>query len=257
MTWTCVEDVLFVGGGNVVLCVCPAPGGERSSLDDPPQLLDLLPIDRIGTDADLETVEVGRIMASGNHHAAVHPIVAYGEIEHRGGAQADIGHVDPRGHDPPSDGLLIGFRTETAIPAKGHFSNAMAHGIGADRPAEKMGEVGVEIPVYDSTDIILPEYIAIHCVPDDGKMRLEIDMRPDHLCDHGDLLGVVFGRKRFQALDLSGDLVGIRGNEEEGDLQFGGFLDDVRRRKDAVGEDEVPRPCSPAQRRSCHADLRR
>ena len=132
----------------------------------------------------------------------------------------------------------------------------MAHGIGADRPAEKMDEVGVEIPVYDSTDIILPKYIAIHCVPDDGT-----GFRDRHafrtICSIMAIFSVssLVGSDSI-SFDLSCDLVGIRGNEEEGDLQFGGFLDDVRRRKDAVGEDEAPRPCSPAQRRSCRADLR-
>ena len=161
----------------------PLPAAYDPPFDDPPQLLDLLPIDRIGADADLEAVEVGRIMASGDHHAAVHPEVADGEIEHRGGAQADIGHIDPRGHDPPADGILIGFRTEAAIPAQGHCPNAMTHGIGADRPAEKIDEVRgrdpcLRLPGHHTPGIHRDSLRHLMT----GKVASKIDMGPDHLC---------------------------------------------------------------------------
>ncbi len=112
-------------------------GGIGLILDDPPQFLDLLSVDRIRTDADFEAVEVRRIMASRNHDAAVHPEMADREIEHRGGAQADIGHIDTGGHDSSADGILIGFRTETTVPAQGHLPDIVPHGIGADRPAQE------------------------------------------------------------------------------------------------------------------------
>ena len=109
------EKIVLVCAGDLLSPNTSFIGSVGLTFNDPPQFLDVLAIDRIRSNADLEAVEVRRIVASRNHDAAVDPEVADREIEHRGSAQADIDDIHTSSHDTSADGILIGLRAETAV----------------------------------------------------------------------------------------------------------------------------------------------
>jgi hypothetical protein len=159
------KKIVLVNTGDILLPKASLACGEGAALDDPSQLLDLLAVDRIGADADLEAVEVRRVVASRNHDTAVGLKMANGEIKHGCGAKTDVDNIHTGGSDSPADDIMIGLRAETAIPAQSHLPDAMAHGICADCPAQKIDKIRVQISVHYTPDIILSKDFWIHFIP--------------------------------------------------------------------------------------------
>ena len=157
-----IEDIVLIDFGDFPAREFPGTFDVGAAFDDLPQLLYLLPVDRIGTDTDLESIEIRWIMASCDHHAAIRPEMADRKIEHGGRAEADIGRIDSGGTDPPADGILVVLRAEAAIPAQDHCLYAMTDRIGADGPAQQIDKIRGQIPVHNPPDVILAKHIRIH-----------------------------------------------------------------------------------------------
>ena len=160
-----LKQVVLVDTGDFFLPKGSHACGEGALLDDPPQLLDLIAVDRIRADADFEAVEIRRVMASCDHDAAIGLKMANGEIEHGSGAKSDVDHIHTGGSDTPADDLMIRLRAETAIPSQGHLPDAMTCCMGADRPAQKIDKVGIQVSVHYTPDVILAKDFRVHFIP--------------------------------------------------------------------------------------------
>ena len=112
--------------------------------------------------ADLEPVELGRIVAARHHDAAPRLQVADGEIQDRRGAGADVDDVDARGQEAFLDAGREGGGAQAAVPAEAHRPDAVFRGVGADGAAELHDEIGLKVLLDPSPDVVFPEDGTVH-----------------------------------------------------------------------------------------------
>src|SRR5262249_43082737 len=121
------------------------------------QVLDLLAVQRLLADADLEAVVVGRVVAAGHLDAAVQVPVEEGEVEQRRGADPDVEHPEPGRRDALGGRRPVAVGGEAAVGPEGHRVLARLDGEGAEHLPEATREVGVEVLLGDSADVVLAE----------------------------------------------------------------------------------------------------
>ena len=140
----------------------PAPGAECLALDDRQQFLDFAAVDGVGAHADLEPVELGRVVASRHHDPPARVEMAHGEIEDGRCTGADIDDIDPARKQPRFHGGGKGFGTEAAVAAQRHGFHTALRCIGADGPADAHDDIGRQVPFDQTPDVIFPEYFTVH-----------------------------------------------------------------------------------------------
>ena len=115
-------DLIHVGRTRCrMFDAMPAPVSKSPLLNQPENLLNLFAVDRALAVHHLESVIIGRIVAAGDHHAAVGLQMEYGIIEQRRGNHAEIGHVAAGGEQPGEQGVVEAVGTQTAIPRQIDF----------------------------------------------------------------------------------------------------------------------------------------
>ena len=77
---------------------------------------DSVAVDRVGPDADLEPVVLGRIVAPGNHHASIAPEMKYGKVKQGRGNDPDVDHGNTAGAHAGSERIAVGIGARTAVP---------------------------------------------------------------------------------------------------------------------------------------------
>jgi len=155
-------DPVEVGLRDVQVRALAAAGAKGLHFDDLPQGLDLVAVNRVGTDADLEPVEVGRVVASRDHDASSRLQVPDGEVQDRRGAGSDVDDVDTRGEETFLQAGRKGGGAEAAVPAEGHRPDPPIRGVGADGAAELHDEVWLQVLFDQPPDVIFPEDGAVH-----------------------------------------------------------------------------------------------
>ena len=108
----------------------------------------------------LEPVVFRRVVAGGDHDAALPVEVLDRKIERGGGYHADADHIDPGGQEALYKRVVVRGRGMAAVIADDRTADAPACEIGA-AGFPKMGHpFGVEVLVHDAADIISAEYVA-------------------------------------------------------------------------------------------------
>ena len=93
-------------------------------------------MDRGGPRDHFESVVLGRIVASGDHHSAIRLQMKHRVVEHGGGHDADVGYVAAARLEPGHQGIPQPLRAETAIAAEVDILSVMTLQICADGAAE-------------------------------------------------------------------------------------------------------------------------
>src|SRR4029078_9895694 len=96
------EGVLGIGeiiGKDRVLRYPSSSRSKRTGLHHRAKRLDLFTMNRIFSNADLKSIVFRRIVAPGDHDAAVNRQLKQGEIHERGGANSNIHHMQSTGKE--------------------------------------------------------------------------------------------------------------------------------------------------------------
>ncbi len=117
--------------------------------------------DRPGFRANhLHAVVVFRVVAGGYHDAAVHLVVAGGEIYLFGAAQADIKHIRTGCHEAGAQRLGNVRARKTDVVADDHLFSAGNFHVGAP---DFLGQSGVELIRHTTTQVVCLEAGQVHC----------------------------------------------------------------------------------------------
>ena len=147
-------------------CSVARPAGrrraERPLLDPLAQLLDLGAVDGALAADDLEAVVLRRIVAGGDHHAAVGAQVKDREVEPRRMDHADVDDVDPGRQQLALEGGMDARRRDPAVPPQRDAAGARVGEVGAGRAAEVGHEVVGEVALGDATDVVLAKDSGVH-----------------------------------------------------------------------------------------------
>ena len=99
------QEIVLVFGGDRAERNGPPAVGKIVRLDDPAEFLDLLPVERVFPHANFKPVELGGIVAAGDHDSPLPFQVVKGKIEDRGRADPDIDHFQPSHFHAPDQGV--------------------------------------------------------------------------------------------------------------------------------------------------------
>ena len=117
--------------------------------------LDLGAVDGAAAAHDLEAVVLGRVVAGGDHHAAVGLQVKHREIEHRRGTTPTSMTSSPDASSPAFTCGVDARRRDPAVAAERDATGAALRQVIADGAAERAGEVVGEVAVGDAADVVL------------------------------------------------------------------------------------------------------
>src|SRR5205823_11587427 len=150
-------DVVLVDGEDGAVLDRPLARLEPAGLEAPAQVLDLLPVQGVLAEADLEAVVVGRVVAAGHLDAAVQVPVEEREVHEGRGADADVEHAEAGRRDTRDDGGRVAIGGEAAVAADRDHAPARLGGERAEGLAQVAREVGVEVLLGDTADVVLAE----------------------------------------------------------------------------------------------------
>ena len=136
--------------------------GKNTSLDQPAQLLDFLPVDGDLAQADLEPVVFRGIVTASDLQTAVEIIVVERKIHQWGGAYPDVKHIEPGRAQPLAQRGCVLVRGQAAVPSHRHSLLALPERIGAIRLAQGEGKIAVKVCVGNATDVVLTKDGWIH-----------------------------------------------------------------------------------------------
>ncbi len=152
-----LDDEVLVLAQDRPLLVRALGVAERARLETATQILDLVAVHRLAAQAELEAVVVGRVVAAGDLDAAVEVPVEDREVDERRRHHAELDDAEPGRAKAVDQGGGVGVRGEPAVAPDAHAGRAVLE---RERPIgapELPRELGVEIPLGDTADVVLAE----------------------------------------------------------------------------------------------------
>ena len=143
-------DHRLVGYGAVP--ALPVSGGRHRA-----ELLDVLAEEGAAEEHHLEAVIVGRIVAAGDHDAAVHGQLGLGEIEHRRRPEPDPHHIDAAFGQAADQRRLQLRRAGAAVAADRDRAAAGAPDQGAEAAPDRLGIVRPQGFADHAADVIFAQ----------------------------------------------------------------------------------------------------
>ena len=113
-------DAVEVRGGDVRAAIAAGAGFERTGLDARLERLDVAARERVARDDHLEPVVVRRVVAAGDHDAALRLELVCCEIAHRRRDRTDIDHVRPTRLNPIGNGATKLRPGDSAVAGGNH-----------------------------------------------------------------------------------------------------------------------------------------
>ena len=114
-------------------------------------------MERLLTEAHLEAVVVGGVVAPRHLDAPLEAPVEKREVHEGRGADTEVDDGEPGRHQTLGEGGGVAIRGEAAVPADAHppFTRLVCER--AEGEAQGTGKSGVEVPLRDAPDVVLPE----------------------------------------------------------------------------------------------------
>ena len=152
-----LPEIVLVGGHDGTALRGSRAGPDATALDPSAQLLDLLAVERLLTEAHLEAVVVGGVVAPRHLDATLEAPVEKREVHEGRGADTEVDDGEPGRHQTLGEGGGVAIRGEAAVPADAHppFTRLVCER--AEGEAQGTGKGGVEVLLRDAPDIVLPE----------------------------------------------------------------------------------------------------
>ena len=143
----------------------PLALAKLAGLGDVVELLNLLAVDGALADHHLEAVVIARVVAGGDHHAAVGRKVEHRKIEHRGGHHADVHDVAAGGQQTLAEQVAVAVGAQAAVAAQSDALDPLPGHVGADGLAQGDHVGVVDVLVHHATDVVFAEYAGVHDLP--------------------------------------------------------------------------------------------
>src|SRR6185503_15195617 len=149
-----LDHVVLVLAEDRPMLVRSGAAEEGAGFQPTPEVLDLVAVQRFASEAELEAVVVGRIVAAGDLDAAVEVPMEDREVDEGCGHDAELDDPEPGRAETVDQGGRICIRGEPAVASDAHAPRVALEGQRAEGPAERAGELRVEIPLGDATDVV-------------------------------------------------------------------------------------------------------
>src|SRR6185295_14112524 len=132
---------------------------QRDVLD----LGDLLAMNRALAEADFESVLVGRIMASGYHHATIDALCEQRVIKNRRGNHSDVEHVAAGFCEATDEDVSETRRALAGIAAEARTGRAVGLEESSNRSRQIVNDFIREVRIDDAPYVIFPKNVLVHC----------------------------------------------------------------------------------------------
>jgi hypothetical protein len=114
------------------------------------------------SDANLESVEFGRIMASRNHNSSVPVQMKKGKVKYRGRAEAYIYYIQSSGNHAFNQGFTEPGGTEATVHPYDDRISSESRKTGGNSLAEKVHHFIRQIDINQTANIVLSKNPGVH-----------------------------------------------------------------------------------------------